>query len=553
MQKTSAAATAEVRKVLIMVSTNSVLDNADEEGYLCEESGKASVAVQLLRLARANYDFGRDVEGHPFAVRKGGHVTIPLKGSTEGLRNALAFAYYKLTTKMAPSKALAEAMMVILAECERSSPTNVWLRVGRVDGELFVDLGDAEERVVWVTPDGWEVLEPDAAIPVLFRRTSASAPLPLPERGGDLEALWKFVNVADEDERQLLRAWLVAALVLVEQPVPVLALLAEHGTAKTTTTRKLVSMVDPSRASTTPLPKDSEQLKFALYGSRVAAFDNVSNISNSMSDAMCRAVTGDADKARKFYSDSDLHIINFRSVVAFNGIDVGVLAGDLAERSLWVTLGRIDPSQRRTEREVDRAWASEYGSLFGGLVSLVVAVLAEMPHVQLQEMPRMADFAEVLAAVDKVNAGSGLPRYIEAQATLLADIAEVDVFARSLVTHLKSHCTITARELLEWVEGMAPAARLSDKYWPTLRSIDGRLKRLAPSLRAAGWVVEETRRDPVRRRAKQWILVPPGVQQAQAAAGNGDSGSAQPAQPVETQEEKIARLKRELAEKQYTK
>ena len=48
--------------------------------------------------------------------------------------------------------------------------------------------------------------------PVLFRRTALTARCPTPTRGGELDELWRWLNV-DPDDRPLLAAWLVAALV----------------------------------------------------------------------------------------------------------------------------------------------------------------------------------------------------------------------------------------------------------------------------------------------------------------------------------------------------
>lgn len=68
--------------------------------------------------------------------------------------------------------------------------------------------------------------------------------MPLPPANGDVNKLWNFVNVAVEDQPVLLVV-LIAALVQCDVPHPVLALFAEQGSAKTTTTRMLVDLIDP--------------------------------------------------------------------------------------------------------------------------------------------------------------------------------------------------------------------------------------------------------------------------------------------------------------------
>ena len=45
--------------------------------------------------------------------------------------------------------------------------------------------------------------------------------------------------------------------------------------------------------------------------------------------------------------------------------------------------------------------------VFGAILDLLSMVLAELPNVHLERLPRMADFARVLAAMDRVHVGDG--------------------------------------------------------------------------------------------------------------------------------------------------
>ena len=53
-------------------------------------------------------------------------------------------------------------------------------------GRLYLDLADEHWRAVAIGPDGWRVL---GSPPVRFRRALGMLPLPVPERGGSIEAL----------------------------------------------------------------------------------------------------------------------------------------------------------------------------------------------------------------------------------------------------------------------------------------------------------------------------------------------------------------------------
>jgi hypothetical protein len=64
----------------------------------------------------------------------------------------------------------------------------------------------------------------------------------------------------------------------------------------------------PARQS----PKDLEQWTTAAAGSWWVGLDNLSGLPDWLSDALCRASTGDGDVRRKLYSDGGLYVVRFR-------------------------------------------------------------------------------------------------------------------------------------------------------------------------------------------------------------------------------------------------
>ena len=228
--------------------------------------------------------------------------------------------------------------------------------------------------------------------PVLFHRTALTAALPQPERGGSLAELWDLLNVTTED-RPLVLAWLITALLCPDLPCPVLALLGEQGTGKTTASKRLAALVDPAYPQVRRSPKDGEAWVSAASGSRVVALDNVSAVPDWFSDALCRAVTGDGDVRRRLYSDGDYHVIAFRRAVIVNGIDLGAVRDDLAERLLTVQLARITEDHRGRESDLERRWTVAHPRALGALLDLAVQVLAARDDCLPETLPRMADYA----------------------------------------------------------------------------------------------------------------------------------------------------------------
>lgn len=96
-----------------------------------------------------------------------------------------------------------------------------------------------------------------------------------------------------------------------------LALLGEQGTGKSSATKNLVQLVDPSPVPLRKPPRDADGWVTAASGSWVVGLDNLSTIPPWLSDSLCRAVTGDGDGdvRRELYSGDGLSVFSFRRVI----------------------------------------------------------------------------------------------------------------------------------------------------------------------------------------------------------------------------------------------
>src|SRR5439155_19306181 len=118
----------------------------------------------------------------------------------------------------------------------------VYLRVGEAEDRLYLDLADDNWRVIEISSRGWQVV---ANPPVRFKRTKGMLPLPIPEQGGSIDKLARFINVQSEDQFVLTVAWLLGCL-RSHGPYPVLAITGEQGSAKPSFSRTMRNLVDPN-------------------------------------------------------------------------------------------------------------------------------------------------------------------------------------------------------------------------------------------------------------------------------------------------------------------
>lgn len=457
---------------------------------------KLHQATELVRIVEENYELCRSTTGEPIAVPiAGAHIARPLRGGRDSLRAELAATYAARRGKIPSQSSLSDAMQVIEGKAQRGRVVEVHLRVARDGDRVVIDLGDEEGSTVVVDAGGWSVHDRS---PVLFRRTELTSELPMPERGGELEELRSLMNISAASWPMAV-GWLVACL-LEGMPHPIALLTGEQGSGKTTAGRILAELVDPSPSPLRTCPRDEEAWAIAAAGSWVVGIDNVSTIAPWLSDALCRAVTGDGLVRRRLYTDDQLTVLAIRRVVILTSIDTGAMRGDLADRLLPIELEPIPETGRREDGELEERFQAVRPRVLGALLDLAAKVVEVLPTVRPDRLPRMADFGRLLAAVDAVMGTDAFESYRTIGERVLADVVDADPVAaavRRLVERLddgEGRWEGTAAALLD---ELTPDHK--PRSWPAdATRLAGRLKRAAPALRSIGIEIE-TRRSGSRR------------------------------------------------------
>lgn len=348
----------------------------------------------------------------------------------------------------------------------------------------------------------------ETTAPVLFKRTALTAPLVRPSRDGNIDALWDMVNVSEAD-RPLLVALLVAALNPDESHV-IANLTGEQGTGKSTATKIIASIIDPSTVPLRHAPRNNSDWTISASGSWVVPLDNLSKLPEWLSDALCRASTGDGDAKRLLYSNDDLHVTAFRRQVLLNGIDIAGIKDDLADRLVTIELRRIPDSARVSDETITKRWQETWPIILGGLLDLTVEVMRRKSSLKPEGLPRMADYAHTLATVDAILGTNGVETYKAQAADSATDAVEADPVVQTIESWM------VATEKTEWTDGIGALLdgvkehlrMVNSPDWPEdARELGRALTRKAPSMRKAGWEVEKTTKR--GRRGAVWHLKRP--------------------------------------------
>jgi hypothetical protein len=112
--------------------------------------------------------------------------------------------------------------------------------------------------------------------------------------------------------------------------------------------------------------------------------------------------SGGGFAVRQLYTDQDEVLFDAARPVILNGIEDVVTRPDLADRSIFLTLPVVADRRRQSERELWRQFELARPRILGALFDLVAHGLRTLPHVGLDRLPRMADFALWAAACETV-------------------------------------------------------------------------------------------------------------------------------------------------------
>ena len=129
-------------------------------------------------------------------ITDGHRETWPIR--SKRFRTWLRRCYYQTTGAAASPAAIGSALDLLEARAQFDAPKRaVSIRVAEHTGRFYLDLADEHWRTVEIGPDGWRVVE---CPQVRFRRSPGMLPLPVPERGGSIEALRSFLNLSNEND-----------------------------------------------------------------------------------------------------------------------------------------------------------------------------------------------------------------------------------------------------------------------------------------------------------------------------------------------------------------
>lgn len=359
------------------------------------------------------------------------------------------------------------------------------------------------DLAVRISADGWEIIP----TPILFKRFSQQLKqdLPMKTDSRNLELLREFVNIEDDSDWLVFMVFAVS-LFVPDSPSILFCMNGDHGAGKSSALRLLVKLVDPSSlVEGMRITWKTEDLIRISSKNALLFFDNVSKISDYQSDDLCKICTGSSMSKRKLYTDQDDLVYQVQRPVLISGIPRLIHRADLADRSVVVTVKRLNESQRKTQGELDARLKELRPKILGVIFNVLSDAIRKYRTVEPKEKPRMMDWYKLAVAIaDSLDGHSqseferAFKKVQERQLDYALQESPVALAAKFLVDKCNGEWSGTATQLLGFVlpDGMPQFTDeendyilylQGNPYWPKSSMVLGKeLARCRPTLEAYG-------------------------------------------------------------------
>ena len=279
------------------------------------------------------------------------------------------------------------------AQFNGSAREIIYNRIAQNDKAIYYDLGDPSWSIVRITEQNYFIIPYTESMPT-FRRTQRMIQQagPWENEKNALNKLVKLLRIIPSE--QLLFKVHIIHLFFQNYQTPIMVITGEHGSMKTTRTKAVKKLVDPTSTNSGSLPSRFEDIPNNFNNQYLAVFDNISGLRPKISDMFCRAITGEEIPKRKLYSDNDEFVFSYERKIILNGIAPTLNQQDFNDRSLFYETKYIPDNEKMTDSEFWERYDKLLPSVLHEIFNIISKTLKNHPGIGLKIQPksRMADF-----------------------------------------------------------------------------------------------------------------------------------------------------------------
>ena len=356
------------------------------------ESSRIAISIKVRKLLlENNFTFWLSQFEEPYiSLSPYQHMKIESKEFKDWLQ--------ELSCKLFEKPLHNQAMEEVLAYCRvwaRESGLNFWVntRVGYSEEDNFIEVNllRNDGKVLRISPESIELDYPR----LKFVANKNQLPIPFdydlfksldPKQFTEKELLSLFgqvFNIQTREELALLLAWMIKTF-YPKGEYPILVVLGEReGVGKSTTCKFIVQLLDPCKTPLKRIPRTIEDLYSLAKNNFILCFDNLSHISEDLSDAFCQLSTEGSLSKRKLYTDAENIDLPLKNPLILNSIYSIAQKRDLRRRCITLELKK--PTEYKTIEELEENFKKTAPLIYSYLVFCVQEALKKK-EIQLKKL-----------------------------------------------------------------------------------------------------------------------------------------------------------------------
>ncbi|MEL7640004.1 MAG: hypothetical protein AAGU21_10215 [Solidesulfovibrio sp.] len=395
-----------------------------------------------------------DQHGEKYIEIKKFHKYVIVKACDTDTLKYLNYEYKKLSNKVIQWNDYQEIIDCLFFDCANLKTVYSFTRLGFVKSTLYYALQNPAKDIIEIDARGWRLSESARAISVLDSR---QLPVNMPPEHGNLKKILKYFRLKNKEDEMLLLAS-ICAMIRVDIERPILGLIGEPGSAKSSCAKMIRKLVEPRNPICCDTTMDDHNLAIVFKNNDIPLFDNLPSIKKNVSDMFCKSITGGGFEKRMMYKDGDTYSFSFRNGIIFTSIDMPSDRPDFIDRSVIIELERIPETALKSQKQLQESFDCDLPEILSGLFDTVSGALRIEQDIELKKSVRLHEFAIFGSAVCHVlgyDANSFMLNLIKRTKDLKSDLnLTKDNILCAIVELVRKHDSIECltSELLERIK-----------------------------------------------------------------------------------------------------
>jgi hypothetical protein len=279
-----------------------------------------------------------------------------------------------------------------------------------------------------------------------------------------------------EEQRELFKAWLLAFFFQELLPTkPILAMLGEAGSGKTTAIRRVLRIYEDPDSDVLGIPTDKQDaFRASIASHRLLVLDNLEKSGAYwMIDMLNKLATGNSIELRELYKTNVKHVINPKCFVACTAVNMPFSDETLFSRLLVLEMQKVD--EPLAEHEMQTRIKENHSKIWADLLRKlndIIKTLIENPKVKTPTKSRLVDFTVFCAriehstVVDGRALNLGLLSMVDSQLRQLKESSQAISLIEEWISSRSNEASEwhTYQELFVILQMMAQSRRVDFKW-----------------------------------------------------------------------------------------